>query len=536
MKKLKNHLGAALSVLLLFFTICFVIGVICWEQRKLSDRKPQQSQEASWESSNAETGVTEDSETESQESPNGESSDLETENSESESQSGENQQAEEPETADRSLEEEVQLPYEPPCLAIVSDLHYQSRAITDFGKAYRDFLASSDGKLVDYLPEILDACAEEIVSMSADALILSGDITMNGERENHLELAEKLAEIQKAGVPVLVIPGNHDINNPHASYYFGDTRTQGNSVTPEEFYEIYRDFGYDQARSRDDASLSYVYELDERYWLMMLDTCQYEPVNLVGGRLRSETLLWMDRELEAAKEAGVTVIPVGHHNLLPQSSLYTTDCAMDNYEEVTELLEKWRLPVYVSGHLHVQRLKKHNGQQLPEERLGPGPRLTAKRKAEQEEEPYGIYEIVSDSIGIAPCQYGVMRWDEEGNMTYQTRLTDVSGWAKKNRSSNPELLDFGAYSHQYVKELIASQIEKKMDPVSWELVGDMTELYADLYETYYAGKVIDEKAVKGSVAWQWWIRLLPDSRQVREMRAMIGDSKKDNNYLYLPNK
>ena len=104
MKKLKNHLGAALSVLLLFFTICFVIGVICWEQRKLSDRKPQQSQEASWESSNAETGVTEDSETESQESPNGESSDLETENSESESQSGENQQAEEPETADRSLE------------------------------------------------------------------------------------------------------------------------------------------------------------------------------------------------------------------------------------------------------------------------------------------------------------------------------------------------------------------------------------------------------------------------------------------------
>ena len=40
MKKfMKNHLGAALSVLLLFFTICFVIGVICREQRKLSDRK-----------------------------------------------------------------------------------------------------------------------------------------------------------------------------------------------------------------------------------------------------------------------------------------------------------------------------------------------------------------------------------------------------------------------------------------------------------------------------------------------------------------
>ncbi len=521
----KNYLGAALSVLLLFFIICLVAGVICREQRTPSERRPQQSQETLRESENAETDVSEaqTSETECQGDSNTEHSDEETERAESGRHREENQ-----------LTEEEQLPYEPPCLAIVSDLHYQSRGITDFGKAYRDFLASSDGKLVDYLPEILDACAEEIIAMGADALILSGDITMNGEQENHLELSEKLAEIQKAGVPVLVIPGNHDINNPHASHYFGDTRTQGQPVTPEEFYGIYHHFGYDQARSRDESSLSYVYELDERYWLMMLDTCQYEPVNLVGGRLKEETLRWMDRELEAAKEAGVTVIPVGHHNLLPQSSLYTADCAMDNYEDVTALLEKWKLPVYVSGHLHVQRLKKHNGRQLSEERLGPGPRLAAELEAEKEAEPYGIYEIVSDSVSIAPCQYGVMRWDEEGNMTYQTRLTDVSGWAEKNHSSNQELLNFESYSHQYVKELIARQIEKKMDPVSWELVGDMTELYADLYETYYAGKVIDEKAVKASTAWQWWIRLLPDSRQVREMRAMIGDSKKDNNYLYLP--
>ena len=170
-----------------------------------------------------------------------------------------------------------------------------------------------------------------------------------------------------------MIPGNHDINNPHASYYFGDARTQGQPVTPEEFYEIYHSFGYDQARSRDKASLSYVYELDERYWLMMLDTCQYEPVNLVGGRLKEETLLWMDRELEAAEKAGVTVIPVGHHNLLPQSSLYTTDCAMDNYEDVTALLEKWKLPVYVSGHLHVQRLKNMTDGSYQKNALGQAP-------------------------------------------------------------------------------------------------------------------------------------------------------------------
>lgn len=528
MKKIrKNVLGAALAVLLLLFTIGAVVGIIRKDYNDHQVRETETVQETS-------IPPSEEPETEA-ERPSEETagtpseSDEETGSSESEQEEFENPDEDETKI---TLEEEP--PYEPPTLAIASDLHYQSHSITDFGKAYRDFIASSDGKLVYYLPELLEAFSEEILAQKPDALILSGDITMNGEKENHQELSEKLAKIQEGGVPVLVIPGNHDINNPHASYYFGDTKTQGQPVTAEEFYGYYHSFGYDQARSRDQASLSYVYELDERYWLMMLDTCQYDPVNLVGGRLKEETLSWMDGQLEEAQKADVTVIPVGHHNLMPQSSLYTTDCAMENYEEVVELLEKWKLPVYVSGHLHVQRLKKHSQAELSEERLGPGPRLAEKQKAEQEEEPYGIYEIVSDSISITPCQYGMMRWDEEGNLTYQTKLTDVSGWARKNGIDNGELLDFENYSYQYIKGLIARQIEKKMDPVSWQLIDDMTSLYAELYEDYYAGRVIDEKAVKNTVAWQWWIRLLPDSRQVKEMRAMIGDSKTDNNFLYLP--
>lgn len=80
-----------------------------------------------------------------------------------------------------TLEEEP--PYEPPTLAIASDLHYQSHSITDFGKAYRDFIASSDGKLVYYLPELLEAFSEEILAQKPDALILSGDITMNGKKK-----------------------------------------------------------------------------------------------------------------------------------------------------------------------------------------------------------------------------------------------------------------------------------------------------------------------------------------------------------------
>ena len=129
--------------------------------------------------------------------------------------------------------------------------------------------------MVEYLPELLEAFMDQVIEEHPSALVLSGDITMNGEKINHEELARGLMRVQDAGIPVLIVPGNHDINNPHAAVYFGEEKAETDPVTPEEFYNIYHMYGYDQAISRDDASLSYVYQLDERNRLLMLDTCQY---------------------------------------------------------------------------------------------------------------------------------------------------------------------------------------------------------------------------------------------------------------------
>lgn len=145
---------------------------------------------------------------------------------------------------------------------------------------------------------------DQVIEEHPSALVLSGDITMNGEKINHEELARGLMRVQDAGIPVLIVPGNHDINNPHAAVYFGEEKAETDPVTPEEFYNIYHMYGYDQAISRDDASLSYVYQLDERNRLLMLDTCQYEPKNMVEGQLKVETLRWADEQLKKARKMG----------------------------------------------------------------------------------------------------------------------------------------------------------------------------------------------------------------------------------------
>ena len=60
-----------------------------------------------------------------------------------------------------------------------------------------------------------------------DALILSGDLTQNGEKVNHEELAKKLRLLESQGVPVVVIPGNHDINHPSAASFEGTEKKEG---------------------------------------------------------------------------------------------------------------------------------------------------------------------------------------------------------------------------------------------------------------------------------------------------------------------
>ena len=412
--------------------------------------------------------------------------------------------------------QDTQEPYVPPKLVLATDLHYQSARAGDGGPAFQLFVERSDGKVIQYLPELLEAFLDEVIEEKPSALVLSGDITMNGERMNHEELAGRLARVQDAGVQVLVIPGNHDINNGHAAVYYGAEKESVDSIDGEDFYEIYRRYGYDQALSRDSSSLSYVYALDEKNWLLMLDSCQYEPENKVEGRIKESTLAWMDEQLLKAREQGIFVLPIAHHNLLAQSRMYTTQCAMDNNSEVIDLLQKYRLPLFFSGHLHVQRVRKHKAE--------PG----------VDDGAYGIQEIITDALSIPPCQYGEVVWDEDGSISYETRSVDVSGWARKTGSGNPDLLDFEDWSYRYIQKLISDQIRGVVQNLGEDVERSMAATYAGVYIDYYAGRKIDAKGIRNTKGYRWWQRNMPDSYLLRELDSMITDSDRENNYFLLP--
>lgn len=406
-------------------------------------------------------------------------------------------------------EEETQTPeaYEPPDLMLASDLHYLSPSAHDDGSAFRKMVAADDGKPSQYSEEMTDALLAEAVRARPSALILSGDLTHNGERQGHLELADKLRRVQGAGVPVLVIPGNHDIKNPMAAVYFGDEKQAAENLdSGEEFYEIYREFGYDGAISRDSASLSYVYVLDDTHWVMMLDSCQYEDKNHVGGRIREETLAWMEEQLSLAAEKEIFVLPVAHHNLLSESRLYKTECTLENGGQVTELLEKYEIPLYVSGHLHAQRIKKH--------REEPG----------AEDHVYGVTEIVLGPYSIPPCQYGYLRWDDENRLAFETREADVASLAAASGGGDEILLQFDQKGTELVRQTIRDQLSKTRFAVPEGAAELMKNLYANLYVDYCAGYPIDRKSVTSTRGYGMWLRAAPDSKYVKEMEEMMEDA------------
>ncbi len=368
-----------------------------------------------------------------------------------------------------------------------------------------------------YMPQIWEAFSEEVIAARPDALVLSGDLTMDGEKVNHEELASRLAVIEDAGIPVLVIPGNHDINNPNAASYVGDSRETIENISPEEFRTIYGRYGYDQAASSAPDSLSYLYALNDTTWMLMLDTCIYEPRNKVDGRISSETVDWMRQCLKDAYSQGITVIPVGHHNLQELSRVYVDECVIENNGQVLNLLENYLTPAYFSGHLHVQRVVKHTD--------GPGADAST----------YGIWETVSNSLIIPPCQYGRLTCNGDGSLSYHTKNVDVSGWAAKHGNTNQDLLDFPAFSDGYIRSVISRQTYHAIQDVPDYIREELADYYADLYQDYYAGRQMNYQEKRKEHGYQLWDRFMNPSIQFRQVEGMVKDGMNVNNNAEIPN-
>ena len=223
-------------------------------------------------------------------------------------------------------------------LMTANDLHYISPTLTENKELFRIAVDNADGKVSHYSGEIVDAFVDKVMEQGPEALILSGDLTFNGARASHEDLVKKLSRIEEAGVDVLVIPGNHDVDSQNAYSFNGEEIVPTEALSSYEFVQMYADFGPDRAISKDEYSFSYVYQTSSDVRVFMIDSNCYGK-----GFVNDHTLKWLEDELLRAKADNANVITVTHQNIYAHSELLSFGYTLYNASSLESLLVKYKV-------------------------------------------------------------------------------------------------------------------------------------------------------------------------------------------------
>ncbi len=239
---------------------------------------------------------------------------------------------------------------------VISDPHYLADTLyRKDNPILLSVLKNADGKLTQYSNELLDALVAEAFHQQPDALIITGDLTFNGEEESHRQLAGYLDIIRSGGIPVYVIPGNHDINTREPVGFSETGLFAVNSIDEQRFMEIYRDFLL-PPEGASGANMSYCIKVDDRLWIAMVDVSCYQDMAYTNGIFTKDHADWLEGVLEEARQSGITVITASHHSLFVHSEYQKEFYVMGGSEKLLELKKRFDSRLHLSGHLHIQHI------------------------------------------------------------------------------------------------------------------------------------------------------------------------------------
>lgn len=277
-------------------------------------------------------------------------------------------------------------------IVVATDLHYLAEDLYDDGDAFMNLLSNDDGKATMYVEEIVDKFIDEMLKLKPEMVVLTGDISYEGEKLSHEALSDKLSRLKDKGIKVAVMPGNHDLNNNAASGYSGDESYRVDSVSVSEFEEIYWDYGFGYALYRDEESMSYIAEVNENTWVVLVDVNgNSDPLHISAS-----TIEWLRDKLDYAKRHDIKVFSFTHQNIVDHSLNSERYKLYDDNDELYYALTENGVKANFSGHSHFQHY----------------------------EQLYGLKEIVTSSLSTYPCKYGVIEIKSNG-IEYNTRELNV---------------------------------------------------------------------------------------------------------------
>ncbi len=235
-------------------------------------------------------------------------------------------------------------------LTVLSDVHFvtQERFTADNYEGY-----ATEDKMEHLSEAVVRTLADEIAESDTRYLLVSGDLTEDGDRASHEALAGVFRQLESRGVNVFVINGNHDVPTNVSSL--------GYKIAPKEFSEIYSEFGYNEAVSLCPGTLSYSANIGNDYRLIAVDNISYYYNDIADPKpsLSMAHEMWIKEEIKNAKAEGrrpflMSHIPFKEH--FPKLiSAFTGNAA---YVTMAKEFADMGANFAFTGHLHINDIQE----------------------------------------------------------------------------------------------------------------------------------------------------------------------------------
>lgn len=329
-------------------------------------------------------------------------------------------------------------------IAVISDCHIVAGE-------HISLLGKPGGKMDAQSLELLQAALDSIKADKPDLLLISGDLTYNGEKQGHHTMSDLLHKVSAAGTKVLVVPGNHDILNPH---HLGNEET-----TVNDFRTIYADF---MGNIQHEGSLSWTQRIGKDLAIIGLDANIYGDGQYVSdGCITRSHLEWLQHTAQTMRSEGRMIIALVHQQLLEhfnnQASLFPSTLYNIKYQkrgndtqavtpaELHQAFADAGIHYVVSGHFHVQDIA--------------GADFTVHNKT------WRIWEISTGGLSTYPSYFRTLHVDPN---TQKVSITSKSVNLHRNYGMN--LLKEQAQS--LMKTRLTSLLGKTLATIAFYILGD----------------------------------------------------------------
>ena len=351
--------------------------------------------------------------------------------------------------------------------AVFSDPHlYDTAALGD--SADLDAYLVQDRKMLKQSSEILDSVVGDLKSSALDFVLVTGDLTKDGELLDHQLMTTKLAALRASGKKVFVIPGNHDIYNPDAKSFKTSPPSATTQVSPTAFRSIYASYGFDDAIYTDSNSLSYIAEPVAGVWLFAIDSCQYASTStapITAGKINAATQTWIVGKLQEAQQKGKQVIGMMHHGIVEHYTGQATvfpEYVVNDYAAIGKSFADNGLKVMFTGHYHANDIASatYSGNTL--------------------------YDVETGSTVTAPSPYRLATLD------LTTKQLAITTRTVSKTASHPT--DFVSYANKYLLDGLMTLTTYQFTHAPYNLpattAASLAPLVTNAFAAHYAG---DEK-------------------------------------------